>query len=59
MESPTRQVVEIRDFPGLATRPDSLDTPPGAAMFQENMASSHEGKLRSRQCLGTVTYEEE
>lgn len=59
MEAPSRQVVEIRDFPGLATRPDSLDTPPGAAMLQENVASSHEGKLRSRQGLGVVTYEED
>lgn len=59
MATPARQVVEIRDFPGLATRPDSLDTPPGAAIFQENMQSSHEGQLRSRQGLDRIIFEEE
>lgn len=59
MGMPTRSVVEIRDFPGLATRPDSLDTPPGTAIRQENIQSSHEGKLRSRQGLDRVNFEED
>lgn len=59
MGMPARQIVEVRDFPGLASRPDSLDTVPGAAIRQENMQSSHEGKLRSRQGLDTVTFEED
>lgn len=59
MGMPTRQVVEIRDFPGIATRPDSLDTQPGAAIRQENVQSSHEGKLRSRQGLDRIRFEEE
>lgn len=59
MDTPSRQVVEIRDFPGLATRPDSLDTPPGASIVQENIQSSYEGQLRSRQGMTLVQFEEE
>jgi len=59
MDTPSRQVVEIRDFPGLATRPDSLDTPPGSSIIQENMQSSYEGQLRSRQGMTPIQFEEE
>jgi hypothetical protein len=59
MGQPARQAVLIDDFPGLATKPDSLDIPPGAAVFQENMASSYQGELRSRNGLDRVAFEEE
>lgn len=59
MGMPSRQVVEIRQFPGLATRPDPLDTPPGAALRQDNIQSSYEGQLRSRQGMDKIIFEEE
>jgi hypothetical protein len=59
MGMPAKQAVEIRSFPGLATRPDSLDTPPGAAIAQENVTSNYDGQLRSRPGASKVTFEEE
>jgi hypothetical protein len=59
MGQPARQAVLIADFPGLATKPDSLDIPPGAAVFQDNLSSSQQGQLRSRGGLDRVAFEEE
>lgn len=56
---PARESVTITDFPGMSTRPDNLDIPPGAAVIQENMQSSYEGILRSRQGLTKITFEED
>lgn len=54
-----KSAVEIRDFPGMATRPDATDLPPGAAVAQENLASHREGELRTRAGARQVTFEEE
>lgn len=59
MGQPARQAVEIRDFPGLATEPDALDIPPGAAIVQSNMQCVREGQLSSRPGLRPVSFEEE
>jgi hypothetical protein len=59
MSKPARQLVRIAEFPGLASRPDSLDTPPGSAIIQENISSSYEGQLRSRPGIKQVAFEEE
>jgi hypothetical protein len=59
MGQPVRQAVVMADFPGLATRPDSLDIPPGASVIQENLSSAYEGQLRSRNGVDRVTFEEE
>lgn len=52
-------VVEIRDFPGLASRYDPDDTPPGAAVEQLNLTSVKPGRLVSRDGYRPVTFEEE
>jgi hypothetical protein len=49
----------LRDFPGLMSRPDASDLPPGAAHLQINLQSAREGILESRPGLGPVTFEEE
>lgn len=59
MGQQAKQSVLIRQFPGLATKADSLDIPPGAAIVQQNMQSSNEGSLRSRPGVQPVIFEEE
>lgn len=59
MAQPARARVECRDFPGLATRPDASDLPPGAAVVQENLATTQEGALVTRPGCRAVTFEEE
>jgi hypothetical protein len=54
-----RSRLEIRDFPGLFSRPDAADLPPGAASDQKNLQSAREGELRSRAGLEPVVFEEE
>lgn len=59
MSQKAKDGVVIRDFPGLATRPDSLDVPPGGAVLQENLLSHAEGELTTRAGVKQVTFEEE
>lgn len=59
MSQKAKDGVVIRDFPGLATRPDSLDVPAGGAVFQENLQSHAEGELVTRPGVRQVTFEEE
>jgi hypothetical protein len=49
----------LRDFPGLASRPDALDLPPGGAILQENLQSHAEGELSTRPGTRQITFEEE
>lgn len=59
MPQKPKDSAEIRDFPGLATQPDSLDVPQGAAVVQTNLQSSAQGTLESRPGARPVTFEEE
>lgn len=59
MAQKPKDSVVLRDFPGLASRPDALDLPPGAGVIQENLQSHREGELRSRPGAKQVTFEEE
>jgi hypothetical protein len=51
--------LEIRDFPGLSSRPEAADVPPGAALVQTNLQSAREGELRGRAGLEPVEFEED
>lgn len=59
MSQKAKDGVVIRDFPGLATRPDSIDLPPGGAVLQENLQSHAEGELTTRPGVRQATFEEE
>lgn len=59
MSQKAKDGVIMKDFPGLATRPDSLDVPPGGAVLQENLQSHAEGELTTRAGVRQVTFEEE
>lgn len=54
-----RKRVEIRDFPGLQTKPDPNDVSPGAALAQTNVRSHHPGELRVRPGLARLSFEED
>lgn len=54
-----KQSVEIRDFPGLATKPDPDDITPGSSREQTNVQSHHPGELRVRPGVAKLTFEEE
>lgn len=51
--------VDLRDYPGLMSRPDPTDLPLGAGVVQVNLQSSREGALESRPGLSDVVFEEE
>lgn len=58
-EAKPRQVVKIRDFPGLNLESDPHDMAPGAAPVQVNIDSSDIGRLRSRLGFKVVSFEGE
>lgn len=49
--------VECRDWPGLVTHADRRDVPPGAGVFQINLASERPGELRVRRGLTLVVFD--
>ena len=51
--------VTISDFPGLVSRPDSLDIPAGAAIVQVNVQSSRLAELSTRHGYAKIVFEEE
>lgn len=51
--------VDITDFPGLVTKADSRDIPPGAAQLQVNAQSERAGELRPRRGLKLVVFDAE
>ena len=58
MGLPTKQSVELRDFPGLVTNLDPHDLPPGAAQVQINVVSIVSGELQVRLGIKEVTFED-
>lgn len=56
---PAKKSVQIRDFPGLMTKPDPDDVDPGAAVEQTNAQSHHPGELRVRPGVERLNFEEE
>ena len=59
MAQPQKDTVPIRDFPGLATKPDPDDLPPGGAVIQVNIMSSRPGQLRVRPGYRPLKFEEQ
>lgn len=59
MGVPARVKVEIRDFPGIQSREDPDDVPPGAAVEQVNAQSHHPMELRVRPGVVELSFEEE
>lgn len=57
MAKPAKESVAIRDFPGLATKPDPDDLPPGGAVIQINCMSNRPGQLRVRPGYQPLTFE--
>lgn len=53
-----KEKVEIRDFPGLASRVDPNDVLPGAATVQINVTCVTPGALSVRGGLRPVQFEE-
>lgn len=51
------QVLEVRDWPGLATNADAHDITPGASVEQVNCAAIRQGELEVRQGYVPVTFE--
>jgi len=59
MAEPATESVFIRDFQGLATRPDSDDLQGGSAVAQVNLMSNRPGLLRVRPGHLPVVFEEQ
>lgn len=58
MEKP-KSMVEIKNFPGLATSVDPHDRPPGASQVQTNLQSTQSGELRVRRGYRKVSFEDD
>ena len=57
MGMPAKESVVMRDFSGMASKPDSDDLTPGAAQVQVNVMSSRPGELRTRQGYQQLSFE--
>jgi hypothetical protein len=53
-----KSTVEMRDFPGMATRVDPDDYQEGMSQVQINLDSNLQGELRTRSGYREVTFEE-
>ena len=49
--------VVLKDFPGLVTKADPLDLPPGAAKDQRNAISTVPGELNVRPGVRQLQFE--
>lgn len=58
MAKPPKESVAVKDFPGLGTKQDPDDLPPGGAVIQVNFMSSRPGQLRVRPGYRPLVFEE-
>lgn len=56
---PAKPVVTVIDFPGVMTNVDPVDTPPGAAEVQLNLASVILGEACIRRGIRPVQFEDD
>ncbi len=59
MSQPAKTSVEMKDFPGLASKPDADDLAPGGAQVQVNLMSARPGQLRSRPGYQQLAFDDE
>ena len=59
MGLPAAGSVVMKDFSGLASKPDADDLTPGASQVQINAISANPGELRVRSGYQVLTFEEE
>lgn len=58
-DEPVKNVVQMRDFPGLVVNADPHDIPDGAAVIQVNVTSENPGMLQTRMGIRNCVFEGE